>query len=112
MLRENYNNDGIIKEYKNGNITIKYYKDGILESKRDSILTLSSLLDMIDCYFIGETYCLGNYETGHTVYNAYSDLVYVFAWSELEALEAGKTVKLFARKPDETDRELIEMEGM
>ena len=112
MLRENYNNYGIIKEYKNGNITIKYYKDGIRESKRDSILTLSSLLDMIDCYFIGETYCLSNYETGHTVYNAYSDLVYVFAWSELEALEAGKAVKLFARKPDETDRELIEREEM
>ena len=112
MLRENYNNDGIIKEYKNGNITIKYYKEGIQKSKRDSILTLSSLLDMIDCYFIGETYCLGNYETGHTVYNVYSDLVYVFAWSELEALEAGKAVRLFARKPDETDRELIEREGM
>lgn len=112
MLRENYNNDGIIKEYKNGNITIKYYNDGIQESKRYPLLILSSLLDMIDCYFIGETYCLSNYETGHTIYNAYSDLVYVFAWSELEALEAGKVVKLFARKPDETDRELIEMEGM
>lgn len=112
MLRENYNNDGIIKEYENGNITIKYYKEGIQESKRDPILTLSSLLDMIDCYFIGETYCLSNYETGHTIYNIYSDLVYIFAWSEVETLEVGKAVKLFARKPDETDRELIEMEGM
>ena len=112
MLRENYNNDGIIKEYKNGNITIKYYKEGIQESKRDSLLALSSLLDMIDCYFIGETYCLSNYETGHTIYNAYSDLIYVFAWSGLEALESGKAVKLFARKPDETDRELIEREGI
>lgn len=55
---------------------------------------------------------MSNYETGHTVYNAYSDLVYIFAWSELEALEAGKAIKLFARKPDETDRELIEKEGM
>ena len=100
------------KEYKNGNIIIKYDRDTIAESKRDSLLTLSSVLDEIDCSFIGETYCLNNYETGHTVYNAYSDLVYIFAWSELEALEAGKAVKLFARKPDETDRELIEMEGM
>ena len=112
MLRENYNNDGIIKEYKNGNIVIKYYKEGIQESKRDSILTLSSLLDMIDCYFIGETYCLSNYETGHTVYNAYSDLVYIFPWRDLETLASGKTVKLSARKPDETDRELIKREGM
>ena len=100
------------KEYKNGNIIIRYDRDMIAESKRDSLLTLSSVLDEIDCYFIGETYCLSNYETGHTVYNAYSDLVYVFAWSELETLEAGKAVKLFARKPDEADRELIEMEGM
>lgn len=111
MLRENYNNDGIIKEYKNGNIIIKYYKEGIQESKRDSILTLSNLLDMIDCYFIGETYCLNNYATGHTIYNAYSDLVYVFAWNELESLESGKAVKLFARKPDETDKEILEKEG-
>ena len=100
------------KEYKNGNITIKYDRDMIAESKRDSLLTLSSVLDEIDCSFIGETYCLSNYETGHTVYNSYSDLVYIFAWSELEALEAGKAVKLFARKPDETDRELIELEGI
>lgn len=100
------------KEYKNGNIIIKYDRDMIAESKRDSLLTLSSVFDEIDCSFIGETYCLNNYETGHTVYNSYSDLVYIFAWSELEALEAGKAVKLFARKPDETDRELIEMEGM
>lgn len=100
------------KEYQNGNIIIKYDRDMIAESKRDSLLTLSSVLDEIDCSFIGETYCLNNYETGHTVYNSYSDLVYIFAWSELEALEAGKAVKLFARKPDETDRELIEMEGM
>lgn len=100
------------KEYKNGNIIIKYDRDMIAESKRDSLLTLSSVLNEIDCSFIGETYCLNNYETGHTVYNSYSDMVYIFAWSELEALEAGKAVKLFARKPDETDRELIEMEGM
>ena len=100
------------KEYKNGNIIIKYDRDMIAESKRDSLFTLSSVLDEIDCYFIGETYCLNNYETGHTVYNAYSDLVYIFPWRELETLASGKAVKLFARKPDETDRELIEMEGM
>lgn len=100
------------KEYKNGNIIIKYDRDMIAETKRDSLLTLSRVLDEIDCSFIGETYCLNNYETGHTVYNSYSDLVYIFAWSEVETLEAGKAVKLFARKPDETYRELIEMEGM
>ena len=111
MLRENYNNDGIIKEYKNGNITIKYYKDGIRESKRDSLLTLSSLLDIIDCYFIGEAYCLGNYAMGHTIYNCHSDLCYIFAWNDIETLEQGKTLKLYARKPNETDKEILEKEG-
>lgn len=101
-----------IKEYKNGNITIKFDRELIELSKRDGVLALASALDTANCYFIGETYCLSNYETGHTVYNAYSDLVYVFAWNELESLESGKAVKLFARKPDETDRELIEREGI
>ena len=112
MLRENYNNGGIIREYQNGNITIRYHKEGIEESKKDNILLLSSLLDMIDCSFIGETYCLSNWATGHTIYNAYSDLVYIFDWNLLAILENGETIRLYAHKPDETDRELIEREGM
>ena len=69
------------------------------------------IFNNIDCYFIGDTYCLSNYDTGHTVYNAYSDLVYIFAWSDLEKLKAGYTVKLYARKPEKEDREIIESEG-
>lgn len=107
MLRNHDN----IKEFKNGNINLKFDRTMIEEAKTDELLTLSSLMNEIDCYFIGETYCLSNYETGHTVYNAYSDLVYIFAWPDLERLKEGKTVKLYARKPDETDRELIEMEA-
>ena len=100
------------KEYKNGNIVIKYDSELIELAKKEPIFAIETALDGNDCYFIGETYCLNNYETGHTVYNAYSDLVYIFAWSNLKALEAGKAVRLFARKPDETDRKLIEREGM
>lgn len=107
MLRENYYN-GLSREYKNGNITIKYDRETIEESKKDSVLTLDSVLTWLDCQFIGETYCLNNWETGHTIYNAYSDLCYVFPWSLIEELEAGKTIRLYARKVDETDRELIE----
>ena len=80
-------------------------------TRKDNILVLSSLLDMIDCYFIGETYCLSNWATGHTIYNSYSDLVYVFQWSEIEELERGKTIRLYARKPNETDKEILEKEG-
>ena len=99
------------KEYKNGNITVKYDRDMIQASKKDQILTISDVLSWIDCYFIGETYCLSNYETGHTLYNAYSDLIYVFPWRYLEDLENGKTIRLYACRPDETDREILEKEG-
>lgn len=107
MLRTN----DCIKEFKNGNINIKFDTETIKEAGKDELLTLSSVLDNIDCYFIGETYCLSNYETGHTVYNAYSDLIYIFAWSDLEKLKAGHTVKLYARKPEKEDREILESEG-
>ena len=99
------------KEYKNGNITVKYDRDMIQASKKDQTLTISDVLSWIDCYFIGETYCLSNYETGHTLYNAYSDLIYVFPWRYLEDLENGKTIRLYARRPDKTDREILETEG-
>ena len=98
--------------YKNGNITIRYDADTIADSKRDPVLIISDVLSWIDCYFIGETYCLSNYETGHTIYNAYSDLVYIFPLRALEDLEAGKTVRLYARQPDETNREIFEREGL
>jgi hypothetical protein len=100
------------KEYKNGNITIKYDSDTIQESKRDSVLTISDVLSWLDCCFIGETYCLSNYETGHTVYNLYSDLIYIFPWRYLEDLENGKTVRLYARRPDSADRDIIKEEGL
>ena len=98
-------------EYKNRDLKIRYDPDTIEDSKQDSVLTISSVLDEIDCYFIGETYCLGNFYTGHTVYNAHSDLVYVFPWHYLEYLEAGRPVKLIGRKPDNADREILETEG-
>ena len=60
MLRKTDN----CTEYKNGNITIKYDRDTITEAGKDEVLTISSVLDQIDCYFFGETYCLSNYEPG------------------------------------------------
>lgn len=96
------------KEFKNGNINIKLDNAAIEDMKKDDVLFISDCLSWIDCNFIGETYCLSNYETGHTIYNSYSDLVYIFPWSCLEELRAGKTVKLYARKPEIEDRELID----
>lgn len=96
------------KEFKNGNISIKYDTKTINDANKDELLTISEVLNAIDCYFIGETFCLSNYATGHTVYNAYSDLCYTFNWAWLEDLKAGKTVRLYARKPDEYDKKYIQ----
>lgn len=113
MLRESTYN-GILREYKNGNITIKFCKDDLEEIEAghvSDVEVLSWVLENLDCYFIGDTYCLSNWETGHTLYNAYSDLVYIFPWALLEDLKAGKTVRVYSRKPDEYDRELLANEG-
>lgn len=110
MLRENFNNYGYIREYKNGNITIKFCMAAIEDIKKDDVLALISIFDLIDIYPIGDTYCISNWETGHTFYNCYSDLTYVFFWSDLEKLKAGKTIRLYATRPDEYDREIINNE--
>lgn len=107
MLRSN----GMCKEYKNGNITIKFDPETVEAAKKDDVLILSDVLSMFDCYFIGESYCLSNWAMGHTIYNAYSDLVYIFDWNLLAMLKAGEMVRIYARKPDELDREILEREG-
>lgn len=107
MLRSTDN----CREYKNGNITIKYDPETIAAAKRDPVLIVSDVLSQIDCYFFGETYCLSNFETGHSVYNCYSDVVYIFPWRLLEDLQNGKTIKIYARRPDECDRELLKEEN-
>ena len=100
-------NSAFAKEFKNGNISIKYDANTIKEAQKDELLTLSEILNSIDCYFVGETFCLSNYATGHLIYNLYSDLVYVFNWQWLKTLKQGKTIKLYVCKPDDDDREII-----
>lgn len=110
MLRISSN--GMAKEYKNGNITIQFDRDTLKELKPDyEIETLSNIIYWLDLYFIGESFCLSNWEMGHLIYNAYSDLIYIFPWSLLEDLKNGKRIRIYARKPDESDREILEREG-
>lgn len=110
MRRNNEN----IKEFNNGNINFRFTREQITELKTGKISAvevISWILDEIDCYFIGESYCLGNFTTGATIYNAYSDLCYVIDFSDIETvLMSGRYLKLYARKPDENDREIIEKE--
>lgn len=106
MLREsNYN--GIIKEYKNGNITLKIPKNEMIYFLKDPVCYIDNTFCELDCYFIGETFCLSNYETGHVIYNNYSDKIYVFPWRYIETLKEGKTIKLYAKTPDSDDRQYI-----
>jgi len=96
-----------IREFGNGYINIRFTQQDIEDAKKDELLVLSEVLGSADCYFIGETFCLSNWTTGHEIYNAYSNLTYIFDWSDLDKLKAGKTVKLYARDVDEAALEWI-----
>ena len=112
MKRDNYINEGTITEYKNGNINIKLSSDAIKDiniGRYSDIECLSWLLDSIDCTFIGDEFCLSNFDMGAMIYNYYSDLCYIISFSDIESvLKAGKTLKLYGYKPSEDDREQIE----
>lgn len=97
-------------QFRNGNINLCIEKEDLEDFKKDQVFFLSDLLWWMNCDFIGETFCLNNFETGHLIYNSYMDCYYIFAWSDLERLAEGKTVKLIAKEVTEDDRELIERE--
>lgn len=101
---------GKCRQFKNGNINLRIPKEDLEDFKKDQVLYLSELLSWNNCEFIGETYCLNNFETGHTIYNWYTDRCYIFAWSDLEKLAEGKSVKLYARVPVEYEREWLKNE--
>lgn len=104
----------MIKEFKNGNISVKFDKDtmtDIASGKIDAVEALLWELEWKDTYVIGEGYCLSNYDTGFTVYNCRLDKVYIVSGTALDRAVAGYTLKLYALDPDETDRETIAREG-
>lgn len=104
MLREN----DCIKEFKNGNLHIKYDEYMMRNAECDEWRTLGEVLDSLDCYFVGEEFSLGNWSMGCMIHNAHSDLVYIFNFEDLKNLKEGKTVVLYGHKPDEEEREEIE----
>ena len=49
---------------------------------------------------------------GAMIYNCHSDLVYIINFNDIEeTLTAGRWLRLYARKPNEDDRETIENNG-
>lgn len=112
MNRESYNNIGIIKEFNNGNINLKFYPDSIETMNGaggyDQIEALSWLLDSLDCYLVGEGFCLSNFDMGVLIYNAYIDKCYILSFADVdEKMMQGQTLKLYAFEPSEDDREEI-----
>lgn len=97
-------------QFRNGNLNLKISKEDLEEFNQDQVLFLSDLLWNLDCEFLGETFCLSNFEMGHIIYNNYMDCWYIFNWSLLDTLATGKTVKLYARKMDNEMREMVEKE--
>ena len=104
-----------IKEFQNGNLSIRFpveYREKLKNGVVSSIEVISWVLEELDCYFIGDEFCLGNYAMGAMIYNCYSDLVYIINFNDIyKVLAAGRWLRLYARIPDENDREIIDEWG-
>lgn len=115
MNRVNLTNEGIAKEFNNGNINIKLNRDTLAEiatGRTSDIENISWLLESIDTYFIGEEFCLSNCDMGAELYNCRIDRVYIISFTDIEnVLKSGKTLKLYASIPTDTDRETLSEEG-
>lgn len=100
--------------FKNGNVNVKWFKENIEDCKAgkfSDIELLSYSLEAVDCYIIGEQFCLSNYAMGCLIYNAYMDCIYILNFNDLSILLEGKTLKLYANFNIDSDtRELIEGE--
>lgn len=101
-----------VKEFKNGNISIRFPREkmhDLLNGYISALEILGDTLDEIDCYFVGEDFCISNYDTGINIYNCHSDKIYTLNFTDVQnILATGKWLKLYARDLDEIDREIIE----
>lgn len=100
-----------IKEFQNGNLSIRFpveYRDELKSDVVSDIEVISWLLDELDCYFIGDEFCLSNYAMGAMIYNCHSDLIYIINFNDIDnILAAGRWLRLYAMIPDADDREII-----
>ena len=100
------------REFNNGNINVKFFNENLEDLKSgkfSDIELLSFALEDVDTYFIGDEFCLSNYEMGAMLYNCRRDCIYILAFSDLEKMASGKTLKLYADFNIDSDtREIIE----
>jgi len=112
MKRENSTNEGIIKEFNNGNVSIKLDTD-ILEEINAGHTTaryiVNELLSSLDIYQYGDDFSMGNFTMALSLYNCYSDLVYIMTYYDIvHTLLEGRTLKLYAATPTADDKILID----
>ena len=93
---------------EDGVITIQYDDYMIASAEKDEMLTFFNSVDMLDCYLIGEQYCISNFDMAFDMYENYSDLIYSVPFSKLEDLKQGKKIELYGHTPDDDEREMIE----
>ena len=107
MKRTHIDKIGTVKQFNNGNMNIKFDIDGVYKNESDFV-NLLWLLEWLDIDFIGDSYCLSNYDMGITLYDCYSDKCFIVSFSELsDCFNSGKTMKLYAHTPDEFEKEEI-----
>lgn len=93
----------LVKRFKNGNYNVKMESDDF--NSEGTLINLIWVMYDVDCVLFGEEYCLSNWEMAVDMYDCYNDTLVRIPYSILNDLEEGKTVKLYARKLDEYDRE-------
>ena len=111
-MRGDVTNEGRVQQFENGNISIRFSKDAIEDiksGKKSDIEILSSLLDRVDTCFIGEQFCISNFDMGVRGYNYHKDKAYTISFSEIDKkLMSSLSLKIFAEDPTEEDLKLIE----
>ena len=102
MTRENISNYGVVREYKNGNITLKCDP---VEFSNDPLLSVSELLFWVDTDIVCEI--PDAWQPSLLLYNCRLDRCYELYESSRNDLKTGKTVRIFARVPNEYDKEFL-----
>ena len=105
-----------VRRFKNGNVSIRLTQKGVDELRafpHDDLVCFCDWLADFELSFFGETYCISNYEEGHSLFDGYNYKVFVFSWLDYEKkIKNGQAVRLKARTVDDADKELLELEGL
>ena len=96
----------LVKRFKNGNFNVKMEESDF--NRESTLVNLIWALQEKDCNIFGEEYCMDNTEMAIDMYCYYTDMIVRIPYRVLNDLESGKTVKLYAHKPNEYEVKEIE----